>query len=206
MNVIGVCDCIPPTVNVIGVCDCQPPTVNVIGVCDCQPPTVNVIGVCDCIPPTVNVIGVPHCQPPTVNVIGVCVCIPTLQGEYGACRDSVESALAVVGRPVPTSSFSLALTLAWTLFSHLVFQVVSTHTHTHAVQASESSPCVVLQVMLGRVGVFLASVLERRAPLRGVASSGKKHGFRVTSSEIAQAYHLLHQINMAGRARVGVLL
>jgi hypothetical protein len=52
------------------------------------------------------------------------------QGEYGACRDSVESALAVISRPVPTSSFSLALGLAWTFLSHLTFQVALYPPHT----------------------------------------------------------------------------
>lgn len=40
----------------------------------------------------------------------------------------MESALAVLGRPVPTSSFSLALSLAWTLVSHLIFQVYTVFT------------------------------------------------------------------------------
>jgi hypothetical protein len=45
------------------------------------------------------------------------------KGEYGACRDSVELALSVMNRPVPTSSFSLALGLLWASLSHLIFQV-----------------------------------------------------------------------------------
>lgn len=57
----------------------------------------------------------------------------------------------------------------------------------------------VSQVVLGRVGVYMASLLERkRAPVGGASAAGKKHGFRVTSSEVAQAYHLLHQISMTG--------
>ena len=48
--------------------------------------------------------------------------------------------------------------------------------------------------MLGRVGVYLASFLERKDK----CVAGKKDGFRVTFSEVAQAYHLLHQINMTG--------
>ena len=53
--------------------------------------------------------------------------------------------------------------------------------------------------MLGGVGVFLASLLERkRAAADKATLAGKKFGFRVTSSEVAQAYHLLHQISMTG--------
>lgn len=49
------------------------------------------------------------------------------------------------------------------------------------------------------VGVYIASLLERKVPLRRIgAASCKKHGFRVTSSEVAQAYHLLHQLSMTG--------
>ena len=60
-------------------------------------------------------------------------------------------------------------------------------------------PLAVLQVLLGRVGVFLASLLERRRAAADRASlAGKKFGFRVTSSEVAQAYHLLHQLSMTG--------
>ena len=46
--------------------------------------------------------------------------------------------------------------------------------------------------------MYLASLLERKVPLVRGEVSGKKHGFSVTSSEVAQAYHLLHQINMTG--------
>ncbi|CAI8017124.1 Sterol regulatory element-binding protein 1 [Geodia barretti] len=95
------------------------------------------------------------------------------KGEYGACRDSVELALSVINRPVPTSSFSLALGLLWASLSHLIFQVG-----------------------LGKLGVYLASLLESKIPVGGASAAGKKHGFRVTSSEVAQAYHLLHQVNM----------
>ena len=48
--------------------------------------------------------------------------------------------------------------------------------------------------------MYLASLLERKIPVGGVLASEKKHGFRVTSSEVAQAYHLLHQITMTGRS------
>ena len=51
---------------------------------------------------------------------------------------------------------------------------------------------------LGKIGVYLASLLEGKIPL-AAATVGKKHGFRVTSSEVAQAYHLLHQVNMTGQ-------
>lgn len=55
----------------------------------------------------------------------------------------------------------------------------------------------VLQVMLGRVGVYLASLLgKKQVSVGGANAAGKKHGFRVTSSDIAQAYHLLHQLTM----------
>ena len=56
-----------------------------------------------------------------------------------------------------------------------------------------------LQVGLGKLGVYLASLLESKIPVGGASAAGKKHGFRVTSSEVAQAYHLLHQVNMTGR-------
>ncbi|CAI8050919.1 Sterol regulatory element-binding protein 2 [Geodia barretti] len=51
-------------------------------------------------------------------------------------------------------------------------------------------------VGLGKLGVYLASLLESKIPVGGASAAGKKHGFRVTSSEVAQAYHLLHQVNM----------
>ena len=35
--------------------------------------------------------------------------------------------------------------------------------------------------------------------VNGVAAGSKKHGFRVSSSEVAQTYHLLHQIHMTGQ-------
>lgn len=51
--------------------------------------------------------------------------------------------------------------------------------------------------MLGRVGVYVASLLGRKRVSVGETSvASKKHGFRVTSSDVAQAYHLLHQISM----------
>jgi hypothetical protein len=53
-----------------------------------------------------------------------------------------------------------------------------------------------LQLGLGRLGVHLASLLERRVTVGGATAAGKKHGFQVTSSEVAQAYHLLHQLSM----------
>lgn len=57
--------------------------------------------------------------------------------------------------------------------------------------------CVVFQVMLGQVGVYVASLLGRKqVSVGGASAAGKKHGFRVTSSDIAQAYHLLHQLSM----------
>lgn len=55
----------------------------------------------------------------------------------------------------------------------------------------------VFQVMLGRVGVYMASLLGRkRVSVSEASVASKKHGFRVTSSDVAQAYHLLHQISM----------
>ena len=59
-----------------------------------------------------------------LSLPALCVCVCVLQGEYCACRDSVESALAVIGRPVPTSSFSLVTALLWASISHLLFQVL----------------------------------------------------------------------------------
>lgn len=51
--------------------------------------------------------------------------------------------------------------------------------------------------MLGRVGVYVASLLGRKQVSVGeTCVASKKHGFRVTSSDVAQAYHLLHQISM----------
>ena len=47
--------------------------------------------------------------------------------------------------------------------------------------------------------MYLASLLDRkRAAVGGASAAGKKSGFCVTSSEVAQAYHLLHQISMTG--------
>lgn len=45
------------------------------------------------------------------------------QGEFCNCRDNLESALAVLGRPVPTSTLSMAPVLLWAALSHLMFQV-----------------------------------------------------------------------------------
>ena len=66
-----------------------------------------------------------------------CVCSPQLrlscrlslillrspQGKFCNCRDNLESALAVLGRPVPTSSLSMAPVLLWAALSHLMLQV-----------------------------------------------------------------------------------
>ena len=44
-------------------------------------------------------------------------------GEFCDCCDNLESALAVLGQPVPTSSLSMAPVLLWAALSHLMLQV-----------------------------------------------------------------------------------
>ena len=51
--------------------------------------------------------------------------------------------------------------------------------------------------------MYIASLLERKVPLMRISgASSKKYGFHVTSSEVAQAYHLLHQLSMTGKTPV----
>ncbi|KAL5459850.1 hypothetical protein EMCRGX_G033233 [Ephydatia muelleri] len=103
-------------------------------------------------------------------------------GQLLKARDSLEMLLQDIGRPLPNSYLSLCVDMCWSVLQHILFQA-----------------------MIGQWAVALASFFVKKPQQAEVSS--KKERFGVTAADIAEAYHFLHQVNMAlsgGRGLRGI--
>ena len=93
-------------------------------------------------------------------------------GQLLKARDSLEMVLQDIGRPLPNSYLSLCVDMCWSVLQHILFQA-----------------------MIGQWAVALASFFVKKPQQAEVGS--KKERFGVTAADISEAYHFLHQVNMA---------
>ena len=70
--------------------------------------------------------GIVHLSNGTMEMDNDCFSsLLLLQGEFVSARENLEMALSVLGRPVPSSYYTLVPTLLWSLVSHFLFQVIN---------------------------------------------------------------------------------
>ena len=116
-----------------------------------------------------------------------------------SARSNLETALSVINRPIPTSYLGIISGLLWSFFCHVLFQVSSLFACLPSrLHLTTSVLLSLVQLVIGRGAVYLASMFTRRRKDKaGEFESPKKLVFGVTFDDVAETYHLLHQINMA---------